>query len=211
MTSLASLMQDETQSLSAPNLETLEAGVKRLDSEMGQLAKTMQMSGGYSAEMTKLFQSELKSAFRDLVFEGAKLSDVLRDLAISISNKAFSQAVTPVIDIASDAVGAGLGSLVSAMLPFSANGMAGAVPQFANGGIIDQTTRFRSPSGDGILGENGPEAIMPLSRDADGRLGLRGAHSQTHVNIHIETANLEGFRKSKGQLMSMTKKMINGR
>lgn len=42
-----------------------------------------------------------------------------------------------------------------------------------SGSIVDQPTLFAFARGAGIMGEAGPEAILPLTRDAAGRLGVR--------------------------------------
>lgn len=72
----------------------------------------------------------------------------------------------------------------------------GAVPMFANakggvysspslsaysGQVVSQPTTFAFAKGAGLMGEAGPEAIMPLKRGADGSLGVRamGAPQQT--------------------------------
>jgi TP901 family phage tail tape measure protein len=53
---------------------------------------------------------------------------------------------------------------------------AGGVTAFASGGIVDSPTLFKFAQGgamqNGLMGEAGPEAIMPLRRGADGRLGV---------------------------------------
>lgn len=49
----------------------------------------------------------------------------------------------------------------------------GNVIPFANGGIVNKPTLFPFANGTGLMGEAGPEAIMPLSRGADGKLGVR--------------------------------------
>jgi lambda family phage tail tape measure protein len=64
---------------------------------------------------------------------------------------------------------------------FSAKGnafTAQGVQAFAKGGafsnsIVRQPTLFRFADGVGMMGEAGPEAIMPLTRDSQGRLGVR--------------------------------------
>ncbi|MEQ1977291.1 phage tail tape measure protein [Xenorhabdus sp. SGI240] len=71
----------------------------------------------------------------------------------------------------------------------------GGVYQSANlsqysGQIVSNPTMFAFAKGAGLMGEAGPEAIMPLTRGADGSLGVRamgGASSQTtnHVSIVI--------------------------
>lgn len=64
-----------------------------------------------------------------------------------------------------------------------ANGGAfgsGGIQAFASGGafsnsIVSSPTLFKFASGTGLMGEAGPEAIMPLSRGADGKLGVHAS------------------------------------
>lgn len=67
---------------------------------------------------------------------------------------------------------------------FSASGNAfdgaGQVQKFAKGGtfsnqVVASPTLFKFANGTGMMGEAGPEAIMPLRRDASGRLGVQAA------------------------------------
>lgn len=53
---------------------------------------------------------------------------------------------------------------------------------YANGGIFDRPTVFGGNGGLGVLGERGAEAIMPLKRDARGRLGVAGGSATTINN-----------------------------
>ena len=47
-----------------------------------------------------------------------------------------------------------------------------SVNAFADGGIVDKPTLFNHSSGQGLMGEAGSEAIMPLKRGSDGKLGV---------------------------------------
>lgn len=53
---------------------------------------------------------------------------------------------------------------------------ANGIQPFANGGIVTKPTFFKYAKGgtmqNGLMGEAGPEAIMPLKRGADGKLGV---------------------------------------
>jgi len=60
----------------------------------------------------------------------------------------------------------------------------GAMVPFANGGIVNQPTLFPMANGAGLMGEAGPEAIMPLDRDSSGRLGVRASGGSVEINIH---------------------------
>lgn len=52
------------------------------------------------------------------------------------------------------------------------------------------------------MGEAGPEAIMPLSRGADGRLGVRmaGGGRPVTVVMNIQTPDVAGFERSQSQI-----------
>jgi len=68
----------------------------------------------------------------------------------------------------------------------SANGSVfdgGNLVPFARGGIVSRPTLFPFANGTGLMGEAGPEAIMPLQRDASGRLGVSGGGVQVNVNV----------------------------
>lgn len=56
---------------------------------------------------------------------------------------------------------------------------------FANGGIVNSPTLFNSRSGPGLMGEAGPEAIMPVARGRDGKLGvaITGGSGAVSVNV----------------------------
>ncbi len=79
-------------------------------------------------------------------------------------------------------------------------GLHGAQFQaFAHGGVIGSPTFFR----DGLAGEAGPEAILPLKRGSDGNLGVSLAGgSSVVVNMNIQTPNADSFRKSRRQIFS---------
>lgn len=71
--------------------------------------------------------------------------------------------------------------------------MNGSVKKFARGGIFDSPTIFPMANGGvGMMGEAGPEAIMPLRRDQNGRLGVEargGTGSPRGLNISISLDN----------------------
>jgi phage-related minor tail protein len=72
------------------------------------------------------------------------------------------------------------------------------VKPFAAGGVIGTPTYFpMSDGGLGLAGEAGPEAIVPLARGPDGRLGIaaQGAAGQT-VIVQISTPDADSFRRS---------------
>ena len=55
---------------------------------------------------------------------------------------------------------------------------------FARGGIVNSPTLFPMATGAGLMGEAGPEAIMPLARGPDGRLGVRSARGDSSGGVN---------------------------
>ena len=81
------------------------------------------------------------------------------------------------------------GMVSSGSTAAAANGLAfshaGVVP-FARGGIVNRPTVFPfARGGVGVMGESGPEAIMPLKRDSSGRLGVSAGASAMNVTINV--------------------------
>ena len=96
---------------------------------------------------------------------------------------------------------------VSSFFAPNANGNAfganGIIP-FAKGGIVDSPTLFPFAKGIGLMGEAGPEAILPLRRGADGKLGVMAAGGGGDVNVVVNVdakgSSVEGNEQGASQL-----------
>ena len=155
--------------------------------------------------------SSLRNAFDALVFDGGRLTDVLRGLTLSIADSALDSVLKPVTDQLGNLIGGGLQNLMQGVLPFE-NGAAfssGRVQAFARGGVVSQATSFPMRGGTGLMGEAGPEAIMPLARGADGKLGVRGGGgANVNVTMNISTPDVAGFQRSKAQIAAQYQRAL---
>lgn len=150
----------------------------------------------------KRFASSI-GAFEGLAFKGKGLGDTFKSLALSLSQSVLKAAFAP--------LNAGIGSLVSGALKGGlgfANGGAfqrGSVVPFAAGGVISSPMTFPLAGGlTGLAGERGAEAIMPLARGRDGKLGVAMAgQGGPGITINISTPDAESFRKSETQVAAM--------
>ncbi len=157
------------------------------------------------------FSTGLRNAFDGLILDGASLTDVLGGLADKMLNTAYSAAMNPVTDHLGGLLANGLNSAVSGLMPFAqgASFSQGRVTPFAKGGVVSGPTTFPMRGGTGLMGEAGPEAIMPLQRGADGRLGVAGGGSGgVTVNMNISTPDAQGFQRSKGQIATQLSRAL---
>jgi len=94
---------------------------------------------------------------------------------------------------------------VSFLKSFLADGgvmSRGRLTAFANGGVVNGPTVFPMANGMGLMGEAGPEAIMPLKRGPDGKLGVEGGGGVTVVqNINVSTGVQQTVRTEIKSLM----------
>ncbi len=111
-------------------------------------------------------ENELNSAFASVLKGTADLGDALLSFASNVLAKVAQ-------DLFAQQFAGPISEGIKAI--FSANGNvfdAGGVTAFAKGGVVGGPTVFPFANGIGLMGEAGPEAIMPLARGADGKLGV---------------------------------------
>jgi len=177
-----------------------------LEDSASELAGTMDKLSGRTNSMTagaNGFASAMTRAFMQATSGGKKFDDVMKSLVLRMSNMALSQAFRPI----AQGLTGGFGQLFSGLFGGGGqlNGNAevaaalGAIKPFAAGGVIGTPTYFPLTSGGvGLAGEAGPEAILPLSRGADGRLGVAsgGGQGGANITVHIVTPDADSFRRS---------------
>jgi hypothetical protein len=186
----------------------------------------------YAAEMRKQFEkeyvqpvssaisSDLERAFSSWMSKGKMdwrelANSIIQDLA----KIALRMAVLQPLFGGGSTGGTGLfGSMLSGMMgtaTASANGNifdGGNLAAFASGGIVETPSIFGMRDGQtGLMGEAGPEAIMPLARGSDGRLGVQaaGGAAAPTVHFHVQATDVGSFQKSEGQMTAMLSRMVS--
>lgn len=138
------------------------------DRAAGDLNKTLEKQKSIGEELGLTFSS----AFEDAIVKGGEFGDVLEGLAQDIARILVRKQIT-------EPLGTALSDFASSLFAPSANGNAfgpGGLIPFAKGGVVDSPTFFKFANGGsfagGVMGEAGPEAILPLKRGAGGKLGV---------------------------------------
>jgi plasmid stabilization system protein ParE len=172
--------------------EAINAGVISADQGqqvMSDYIDSLEDAKNPMADFVNNAAKQMSSAFMSIVDGSKSASDAFKDMARSILKQAFELAViNPIIN----SIFGGASGFTK--LPTFANGAAfsnGKVTAFADGGVVNQPTIFPMANGAGLMGEAGPEAIMPLKRGKNGKLGVQvedGSQGNVTVENHFHIA-----------------------
>jgi lambda family phage tail tape measure protein len=187
----------------------LETIIQRLpgltDEQIAKLRELIQASQDVKKSFKDTFGESLKQYYDQLKNFGAQVADSVKGAFQGLEDQLVSFVTTGkasfadlaksiIADIARIAIRqaiiapllGGVGKLFN--IPGFANGGVFAqngIQKFARGGIVDKPTMFPFANGTGLMGEAGPEAIMPLRRGRDGRLGVEAAGGGGGVNVTV--------------------------
>lgn len=162
-------------------------------------------------KLAQRFGSSLSTALARSVASGRSLDSVLgaigsRLIALTarLAAKPLASGLSSLLNALGDSAGETGGEAGGEAAPFARGGIfqGGRVTPFAAGGVVAAPTYFPMAAGTGLMGEAGPEAIMPLARGPDGRLGVAagGAVRPVSVNVTIATPDPAAFRRSEAQV-----------
>ena len=158
---------------------------------------------------SRSFGSAITTALKGAVLDGDSLIEVLQNIAYRFSSISLDVGLKP-LETSIGSMVSGASNVLSGALGFSHGGVPGRVQAFASGGIVSQPTYFPMSGGTGLMGEAGAEAIMPLKRGADGRLGIAAGEGGGPLNItfNVQATDAQSFRKSEGQINAMLTRAV---
>ncbi len=213
-------LKDETSSIDVTSWFT---GKKDKDGKDGKsLTDALTEAQQKVQDVADTIKSSMSNGFMAMV-EGTKtVKDAFKDMAREIIKKLYEILVVQQIVGSYDAK-SGIGSgIVGAIFgAFSGSAAPATSPRpkirpFADGGIVGGPTVFPMAGGKaGLMGEAGPEAIMPLKRGANGKLGVQaeGGGSTTVVqNFNFQANGDDSVKRiiaqAAPQIANMTKKSM---
>lgn len=171
------------------------------------------------AEASRSIESSMGDAFYRMMADGQSFGDAMQQLTQDIA-RSFMRMVADMIarwimfqtvtngifggwgantvhgqasgaPVTSSGLGSYTGNFSSSAYASGGAFMNGRPIAFADGGIVNRSTIFPFASGIGLMGEAGPEAIMPLKRTSSGKLGVAaeggGVNIMSEVHVHNET------------------------
>jgi len=162
-----------------------EGVAEEVSTAVEELEKLQEKTDDLREKIAGDFARTIVDSFKSVVNGTKTVGEAFRDMALQIIQqimdiliwqpliKQLTAAFTPMM-------GQGLFGAATSFLA-SANGNAfsnGKLIPFANGGVVGSPTYFGMAGGRmGVMGEAGPEAILPLKRGPGGKLGVEGGGS----------------------------------
>ncbi|NPD21428.1 phage tail tape measure protein [Alterinioella nitratireducens] len=171
------------------------------DAARAAVERTQEIARGLADDITGPIKEALKSGELSWQTFASAISGIAQNLANRLIDNAFKPIEDALFRAFSGAGSGGgdglfgwltraLGGLFGIGGTFArggAFGQAGEITAFASGGVVSRPTVFPFARGIGLMGEAGPEAILPLRRGRGGRLGVeasgeaQGAQSATRI------------------------------
>jgi lambda family phage tail tape measure protein len=167
------------------------------------------------ASVTKnVFQGLEDKLFEFVTTGKASFKDFANEIIRQLIRIAIQQAILKPLLKGFGSLFGGLAGGAAAAAPspagtvFAANGMiaANGIQPFAMGGVVTRPTLFKFANGgtmrNGLMGEAGPEAIIPLKRGSDGKLGVSGGSGATTINVSVDAkgSSVQGDSGKSNQL-----------
>lgn len=163
--------------LATQDLKAMKALLDQINVSAGNVGKTLSMGFGAASTSGKSLNNTLLA-----------IAQSLARIAVREGTKALAQ---------------GLVNGLSGLFANAFSNGARAVTPFAEGGVIASPAYFANGGSVGLMGERGAEAVMPLARGADGRLGVvaqNGDARPVSVTVNIAAQDIESFRRSEAQI-----------
>lgn len=173
---------EETMRLVAHQRELKDA----TKDSFSEMSKAIESWGNKAADTFADFVVDGKASFTDLV------NSFLKDIVRIQAKKFIDPITTQAGDWLAGAIGGAFGTGSGSGVALAAGGvMSGAGISAFSGSVVSRPTLFPFANGIGLMGEAGAEAILPLRRGANGKLGVQAGGSGVTVNI-IEDSSRGG-------------------
>ena len=160
--------------------ETRLRSIAQEISAMEERNRVIEEAARKQEEIANTIAGSMGDAFMSIVDGTKSVKDAFRDMARDIIKRLYEiLVVEQMVQSIAGAIRGGASLFTGApvgQISFSANGNAfrnGSIIPYANGGVVGGPTYFPMSGGKtGLMGEAGPEAIMPLKRGKNGKLGV---------------------------------------
>lgn len=182
-------LEDRIRGINADLIDQYAERIEQMIEEELRIQKLMDAEQKRQ-DMRETFERNIESALMSMVDGSKSVEDAFKNMLRNI-----------ILEIYQQQVAKSLASNIMSLFPFAKGGAfsGGNVVPFAQGGVVSSPTLFpMSGRKTGLMGEAGPEAIMPLTRGRDGKLGVKaegGGGSDVVINFNVSANGDESVKQ----------------
>lgn len=167
--------QEYGDTATAAQMKTIEGYIQETHA-LEQQQKALEKAKQQQEQLKEAIVGSMENAFMSIVDGTKTVEDAFRTMAAEIIKELYRVLVVKKTVEA-----------ITAVLPFAKGGVIsnGNVVPYANGGVVGSPTYFPMSGGrTGLMGEAGPEAIMPLKRGKNGKLGVESSGQGDNIVVN---------------------------
>ena len=201
---------------------SLSDNAKKEVAKTKEILEDLKGKSGYIAEqMNKAFNDSFSNAFTGFIagtdsaskafsnFATSMIGSIQRILAQKMAETLLSSFITPALSnigsgfmglFGSSVSGATAATMGTGIIRQAANGdiFSGAGISAYSGSVVSKPTIFPFAKGTGLMGEAGPEAILPLTRNSKGKLGvIADSTGQSGGNVYNIEVTVQSSKDEK--------------
>lgn len=222
---LAAQLRDAfaTAGFDADQLQKLITDYQSVSKEIQNINKNMTDTMGKNWDnVSKTISSALGSTLISALQGGQNALQTFSNIAVSLLQQVLNKmlemvVITPILNAFTGGTGGTIFGAFSGLFSKHANGNVfqnGNVIPFAKGGVVSKPTVFpMANGGTGLMGEAGAEAVMPLRRMSNGRLGVEASNGgdgkAVQVNIYNQSNSQVETRQRDDGSMDIIIKRVN--
>ena len=203
---------ENIQQLFSTDTNAPESYFRKIEESATGASKAIEKGFGQTMrDKLKGFNDSLKTvqeSMADVVTKGIKgMEDALVNFVMTgkLNFKSLTRSI--ISDMARIAIQQTItkpfGNFIQGLFTKNADGNAfvnGQVQKYAYGGIVNRPTLFPMANGMGLMGEAGAEAILPLRRGSNGKLGVQSSGGgSTVINVSVDASSSSVQSNGDGQ------------
>ncbi len=165
----------------------MKAGLKDVGVSAGTMFNTMKQASSHA-------MSSMADGIANMVVSGkANFKELTKSILADIAKMLIKFALLKAVQTAMSAFANGGSFDNSGQMALAKGGAFNAqgVKYYARGDIFNSPTMFAHAGGLGVMGEAGPEAVMPLTRGPNGKLGVKLYNEQKRQALAGQVNNIE--------------------